>query len=343
MATPSPQSNAIVNATPSVSVIIPTLNERRYIRDLLDALMAQDYEHICEILIVDGQSTDGTVDIIHASGCGIEVVPNPGVTAAAAMNVGIDRAKGDVIVRLDAHARYAPDYVSRCVDVLVETGADNVGGPMRPQGTTAFGRAVAAVTTSRYGIGPGTFHYGTERCEVDTVFLGCWPKSVLERLGGFDEVNLQWAAEDHELNMRLTQSGGKIILDPNIRSVYFPRSTPEALARQYFNYGVGKASTLAKHRMLPSWRPLVPAAMVAVTLVAAITGRGASRVAVPVVHSVFVGTLGQKLARTDGVTAHHAAQATSICHWTYGAGFWVGIGRWLTGRGFDNRRKTGCR
>src|SRR2546421_3753389 len=171
------------------------------------------------------------------------------------MNTGIAEAKGDVIVRADGHTLYSPDYVRRCLEVLAETGADNVGGPMRPVGTTRFGRAVAAVTSSPLGVGPGKFHYARERLEVDTVYLGCWRRSTLETLGGYDETDLQWAAEDQELNYRLRRTGGRILLDPSIRSWYFPRETPRALVRQYFNYGVCKASTLAKHSTLPTWRP----------------------------------------------------------------------------------------
>ncbi len=326
-------------AAPTVSVIVPTLNERAYIRDLLDSIEQQDYGNIAEVLIVDGGSDDGTRDILERHTSVAELVDNPNVTAASAMNVGIEHAKGEVIVRLDAHARYEPDYVRRCVEVLEETGADNVGGPMRPVGRSAFGRAVAAVTTSRFGVGPGAFHFEVDRRDVDTVFLGCWPREVLERLGGFDTEQLQWAAEDHELNYRLTESGGRIVLDPSIRSVYFPRETPWSLARQYFNYGIGKASTLAKHRRLPTLRPLAPAALVAGSAVAVVATRGAARFALPIVHLGAAGVAALRLGRDNGVAPHRAAGAILVCHWSYGAGFLTGLGRWLRGRGFDTRRR----
>jgi GT2 family glycosyltransferase len=118
---------------------------------------------------------------------------------------------------------------------------------MRPVGKTNFGRAVAAATSSPLRMDPAKFHYGDERAEVDTVHLGFFRRQTLEDLGGYDESQLQWAAEDQELNFRLRQRGGLIVLDPEIRSWYFPRETVRALARQYRNYGVAKASTLAKH------------------------------------------------------------------------------------------------
>lgn len=323
---------------PSVSIVLPTYQERSSISDCLRSLTAQVDADIVEILVVDGFSDDGTRDLVAAAGPPVRLVDNPGVSAAAGMNVGIAEAVGDVICRADAHTIYAPDYVARCVAVLVETGATNVGGRMVPVGTTRFGRAVAAVTSSPFGIGPGAFHYATERQEVDTVYLGCWWRDDLVALGGYDAEGLQWAAEDQELNLRIRQSGGRIVLDPTIRSWYFPREAPRALARQYQNYGIAKASTLAKHRTLPSWRPLAPAALVAGS-VAALALRPRLGVAAVAGHLALCAGLGHRLSEEPGVEPSRAAAATAICHWSYGIGFWRGIGRLLSGRGFDRRPK----
>ena len=321
---------------PSVSVVLPTLNERAFIRDCLDSLLHQDYP-VGQILVVDGGSTDGTRAIVASSSPRVRLLDNPRVTAAAAMNVGIAAATGDVVCRADAHALYATDYVRQCVAALAETGADNVGGAMRAVGTTAFGRAVAAVTSSPFGVGPGRFHYSDETEEVDTVYLGCWRRSTLERLGGYDESSLQWAAEDHELNFRLRRAGGRILLSSRIRSVYFPRETPRALRRQYFNYGVTKASTLAKHRALPTWRPLGPAGLVAVTGAALVTTRGWRRVAIPIVHGLACAGVAARLSRDPGVAPHRALAVLETCHWAYGLGFWTGLARVVSGRGFETR------
>jgi succinoglycan biosynthesis protein ExoA len=322
---------------PTVSVVVPALNERRWIRDCLGSLVAQDYEHIIEILVIDGGSTDGTRKLAEGVDPLIRAVSNPRVNAAAAMNIGIGESKGEVICRIDAHAIFAPDYVRRCVEVLLESGADNVGGPMRPVGTTSFGRAVAAATTSRFGIGPGRFHYAALRQDVDTVWLGCWWRETLEALEGYDEHGLQWGAEDQELNLRLRQGGGRVVLDPSIRSHYFPRETPASLARQYFNYGVDKASTLRKHQTLPSWRPLVPAALVASAMACGVWGRGWKKVAIPAVHGLVSMAAAVKPARDPGVAPHRVVIAFLICHWSYGVGFWSGVGRILIGGRFDTR------
>jgi glycosyltransferase involved in cell wall biosynthesis len=320
-----------------VSIVLPTLNERTFIRDCLDSLLAQDHSDITEILVVDGGSTDGTREIVDGVGPPVRLVDNPRVTAAAAMNIGLGEAKGEIVCRADAHTLYDPTYIRRCVEVLEETGADNVGGPMRAIGTTSFGRAVAAVTSSPFGVGPGKFHYSRRREEVDTVYLGCWRRETLEGLDGWDESRLQWAAEDQELNLRLRQRGGRVLLDPTIESAYFPRETPRSLRRQYFNYGVAKASTLAKHRTLPTWRPLAPAALVAATVAGAVFGRGAARVAVPVVHALACAGAAAKVSDNPGVAPHRAFAVLQICHWSYGAGFWSGVTRIVRKRGFVTR------
>ena len=330
-------SEGASDGLPSVSIIIPTLNERSHITDCLDALLAQDYPDVLEILVLDGGSTDGMREMVTRRGAPVRLVDNPRITAAAALNIGITEAIGEIVCRADAHALYAPTYVRRCVEALLETGADNVGGPMRAVGTTSFGRAVAAVTSSPFGIGPGRFHFAESRQEVDTVWLGCWRRVTLLELGGYDETDLQWAAEDHELNFRLRERGGRIIVDPDIRSTYFPRETPHGLARQYLNYGTGKASTLAKHRSLPTWRPLAPAALVAGSVFFVLFGHGWRRAMIPAAHTVFAAAAALRVSGDPGVAPHRAFLALEICHWSYGAGFWRGVARWLIGRGFDSR------
>lgn len=323
--------------TVSVSVVLPALNERTSIHDAVASLAAQDYPYLVEIVVVDGGSVDGTRELAAAVDPRVRVVDNPRVTAAAAMNIGIDVAVGEVIVRADAHTTYASDYVRRCVEVLVETGATNVGGPMRPVGTTTFGRAVAVVTTSPFGVGPGRFHYSESREEVDTVYLGSWRRADLKDLGGYDETGLQWAAEDQELNLRIRESGGRVVLEPSIRSWYVPRESPRALARQYFNYGVCKASTLQKHGRLPSWRPLAPVVLVGASVAGFIFGRGPARFAVPVAHAAACAVMAARTTLEPGASPPHIFEAVEICHWSYGLGFWSGLIRIVTGRGFTSR------
>ena len=324
-----------------VSVLLPTLNERGFIRDCLESLVHQQGCEIDEILVLDGGSTDGTGDIVDAVGPPVRLVPNPGVTAAAAMNLGVAEARNDLVVRADAHTQYAPDYVACSLDALERSGADWVGGPMVPVGANVFGRAVAAVTSSPWGVGPGRFHYATEATDVETVYLGTFDRRIVLEVGGYDEVDLQWAAEDQELAFRLRRAGRRIHLDPAIRSWYVPRDTVRALWRQYSNYGMCKASTLRKHRTLPYWRPLVPAAMVAgaATWALAFGARGRWLIALAPVAGYAAGTatVAMKIGDQPGVAPHRAFLALTVCHWGYGLGFWRGVGRILTGRPFDSR------
>lgn len=338
-------AGGVSGAHPSVSVVLPTLNEREYLRDCLDSIAAQTDDRIVEVLVVDGGSTDGTTDIAAGFAPLVRVIANPRVTAAAAMNIGIAEAKGTIIVRADAHTVYAPDYVERCVAALDATGAAVVGGAMRPVGLNNFGRAVAAVTSSPFGVGPGRFHYATEGQDVDTVYLGAFRPEVVVSVGGYDEVNLQWAAEDQELNFRIRRAGGRIWLDPTIRSWYFPRQAWRPLLKQYRNYGICKASTLKKHRQLPTPRPLAPAILLLAAAVGAglglVTRRPAIAAAIPLSYAAASGAVALRLGDDPGVAPHRAVFALAICHWGYGVGFWAGISRVLTGRPFDARPKKG--
>jgi len=326
----------------TVSIVLPTLDERSHLRDCLDSLLRQDAADIVEILVVDGGSTDGTREVVEREGGLVRLLDNPRVTAAAAMNIGIAAATGEVICRADAHTIYASDYVRRCVEVLDASEAANVGGLMVPVGTTSFGRAVAAVTTSPFGVGPGRFHYATGQMDVETVYLGCWRRHTLVEVGGYDEDHLQWAAEDQELNFRLRQTGGRIVLDSSIRSWYFPRANPRALLKQYRNYGLAKASTLAKHKTLPYWRPVAPALLVGATVVAPLALRPWwLKVAPPIAWLAGASVISVKLGRDPGVAPHRALGALAICHWGYGAGLWAGLWRIVSGRPFDQRPKAG--
>ena len=332
---------------PPITIILPTLNERAHIRDCLDSLLAQDYDSVAAILVVDGGSRDGTREIVSSEGGIVRLLDNPRMTAAAAMNIGIAECATEKFVRVDAHTLYASDYVSRSVATSLETGAEVVGGPMRPVGTNPFGRAVAAVTTSPLGVGPGRFHYSETLEEVETVYLGIFDKAFVLKVGGYDETDLQWAAEDQELNFRIRKAGGRIILDPRIRSTYFPRNNPRALARQYHNYGMCKASTLKKHRILPYWRPMAPALMVLASIVWVIsTALIGPRWIAPLPfagYGVAAAMIGIRMSSVRGVTPHRVAIALSICHWCYGIGFWRGVGRIITGRKFDTRPRGGRR
>lgn len=245
---------------PFVSVIIPVRNEARCIASCLETLLRQDYPtDRMEVLIADGMSSDGTRETLAAVQVRdrrVRVIDNSQGIVSTGLNAAIRAARGEVIVRMDAHTEYAPDYVRQCVAVLWETGADNVGGPWVARGAGYVSRAVAAAFQSRFAVGTGRGH--NERYEglVDTVYLGCWPRSVFDRVGLFDEDLVR--NQDDEFNLRLTRAGGRVWQSPRIRSWYEPRASLAGLFRQYMQYGYWKVRVIRKHRLPASVRHLVP-------------------------------------------------------------------------------------
>ena len=194
---------------------------------------------------------------------------------------------------------FDPCYVSESLRVLLEEDADIVGGPMHPVGKSEFGRAVAAVTSSALGM-PGRFHYATTRIDTDHVFLGMWKRATLLELGGFDSRHFPWCGEDNELTYRIRRREDAWSAIPPSDRTMRQRETPVALWRQYDRYGLAKASSLATHRALPSWRPVAPAALVAATVIGLITGRTwKRRAAVPVLHALGCGVVAQWVSRRE--------------------------------------------
>ncbi|HKV84321.1 MAG TPA: glycosyltransferase family 2 protein [Ktedonobacterales bacterium] len=232
---------------PFVSVIMAVRNEAAFIAESLGAILEQDYPaERMEILLADGASEDDTLGIVRAlpGAERIRIVSNPLRVQSAGLNLLIPESTGEFIIRIDGHTIIAKDYVRRCVETLLATSAQVVGGPMRPVGKTPMGRAIAAAGRSRFAV-PTAFHVCEQACYTDTVYLGAWPRAVLAGVGGYDE-RLS-PNEDYELNYRIRRAGGRIYLSPAISSRYFGRQTLGALARQYLAYGVAKTRTLRKY------------------------------------------------------------------------------------------------
>ena len=251
---------------PLVSIVLPVRNEERHIRACLKHLLEQDYPpNLLEILVVDGESTDETRQIVREIqqevGSGrLRLLNNPGKIVPVALNIGIGAARGELIVRMDGHTVPARDYVSSCVRAMAASGADNVGGPMRPHGENEFGKAVAAALQHPFGVGDARFHLEGESGFVDTVYMGAFRREIFERSGLFDESMVR--NQDYEMNVRIRGAGGRIYLDPNIRSSYTPRGSFAKLWKQYFEYGWWRVETIRRHRWSARWRQLLPAAFV---------------------------------------------------------------------------------
>lgn len=246
-----------------ISIVIPCRNERDRIGPLLDSLETQHMPGEWEAIVADGMSDDGTREVLaerSRRNPRIHVIDNVHKIVSTGLNQAIREASGDIILRMDAHSEYAPDYVLRCVQELDASGAENAGGPARTKASGMLQRAIAAAYHSRFSTGGASFHDESHEGFVDTVPYGCWRKSTLERIGLFDEALVR--NQDDELNLRLIRAGGKIWQSPKIVSWYRPRNSFGTLFRQYCQYGFWKVEVIRKHWIPASWRHLVPAAFV---------------------------------------------------------------------------------
>jgi succinoglycan biosynthesis protein ExoA len=249
---------------PAVSVIVPCRNERPTIESCVRSILEQEPPSGgFEVIVADGMSDDGTREVLEGLADKhphLRVVDNPNCIVSSALNAAISLATGSVIVRMDAHTDYAPDYIRRCYEVLAETGSDNVGGPWIAHGEGYVSRAIAAAFQSPFCTGGARGHDPKYEGIVDTVYLGCWPRDIFDRVGFFDEELVR--NQDDEFNLRLTRAGGKIWQSPRIKSWYKPRNSVAALFRQYVQYGYWKVRVIQKHHAPASLRHLVPGSFV---------------------------------------------------------------------------------
>ena len=247
-----------------VTVIIPVYNEEKYIKKCIQTIIAQDYpKESLEVLFIDGNSTDKTRIIIQEYATffsWIKILDNKKKIIPCALNIGIKAAKGIYIVRMDAHTEYACDYISKCLDVIKETGADNVGGPVTARGKTNKQRSIAAAYYSVFALGGGKQYKEDFEGYVDTVFLGCYKKKTAMCIGLYDEAMPR--NEDDDFNLRLSKQGGRVYMSPKIKSVYYPRDSYYKLAKQYFGYGEGKTAVMKKHKDMYRLKQIIPALFV---------------------------------------------------------------------------------
>jgi glycosyltransferase involved in cell wall biosynthesis len=242
---------------------MPSYNEENFIAKAIDSLVDDYFLKNCELIIVDGMSSDGTRRIVQSfikKGFRIRLLENKNKIQAYGLNLGISEAKGEIIVRADAHCFYPPQYIKKCVELLERTGASNVGGIMLPQGTTMDQKAIALALIHPVGVGDAKWHLGNFNGYVDTVYLGTFWKKLFDEIGLYDtncETN-----QDAELNLRIRKAGRKIHLDSSLKVTYFPRESLKKLAVQYFKYGRGRFYTALKHRKISSLRQVGPVFLV---------------------------------------------------------------------------------
>jgi hypothetical protein len=243
----------------------------------------------------------------------------------------VKQATGDIIVRMDVHCEYAPDYVRKCVETMERTGADNVGGAQRAKAKSFFQKALCAALDSKLGTGGVKYRSPDAEGFVDTVFLGAFKRKVFETVGLWDPKAI--TNEDAELNQRILETGGQIYLSRDIVVHYFPRDTFKTLAKQYYKYGRGRARTLLKLGTFPTLRPLLPFFMT--TGAASLVGIPLLWPIAPAAFATYALATGAEAVRVShkaglGVAAIPLVWAMfPVLHLSHGSGFAAGLVQYL--------------
>jgi glycosyltransferase involved in cell wall biosynthesis len=258
---------------PGVSVVLPILNEERYLAHAIEGILNQKYPGDMEIILALGPSRDRTNQIAHelsATDSRIVLVESPTGRTAVGLNLAIGKSRYEIICRIDGHAQISQTYIRDAVEIMQETDAVNVGGIMAAVGQSPFEGAVATAMRSPLGVGGARFHVGGQAGPADTVYLGVFKKSALISVGLYDERFTR--AQDWELNYRLRQSGGTIWFDPRLVVTYRPRPSIKALAKQYFEYGRWRHAVVRTHKGTANYRYLAPPIATTIILISVITG-----------------------------------------------------------------------
>lgn len=250
--------NTAVSNTP-VTVIMPVYNEEKYIVDCIESLCKQTYGlDKIEWLFIDGMSSDKTVELIESFSdrLNLKILNNEKRKVTYALNIGIENATGDIVIRMDAHASYAEDYIEKCVYNLLNSDADNVGGVAETVGRGFVGAANAEILSSKFGVGNSRFRTGAASGYVDTVPFGAFRREIFDKIGRFN-VDLP-RSEDNDFNSRIRASGGKVYLSTDIRFKYYCRDTVGGLLNQGIKNGNSLFLTLRKNPKAMSVRHFIP-------------------------------------------------------------------------------------
>ncbi len=328
---------------PFITIIVPCYNEEATIQRLLEALWIQTYpKNRMELIVSDGLSVDHTRQIISRyqaahPDISLRLIDNPQRTIPSALNKAISLARGEIIVRLDAHSIPIPEYVEGCVAALLAGRGDNVGGvwEIRPGANSWIARSIAAAAANPLGAGDALYRLKPAAGAVDTVPFGSFRKELLARIGPFDESLL--TNEDYELNTRIRLAGGKVWLDPSIRAVYFSRPTLFQLASQYGRYGYWKWRMLIRYPQSLRWRQALPPLLVLSLILLSVLSLwiNLARVGLSILLFSYLLILGLAGLR---VSIHQRSLiflpglplAITTMHLSWGAGFlWSMIAGWL--------------
>ncbi|MQA34014.1 glycosyl transferase family 2 [Modestobacter roseus] len=319
------------DSQPLVTVVIPAKNEERSIGGCLDSVLAQDWANL-QVIVVDGASDDATPAIVAeyaARDPRVELLTNPVGVIPVSLNLAVEHAKGEWLVRIDAHAAVPSDYVRLAAHHLMTGRYGGVGGRKDGIGRTPAGKAVAAVMASRFGVGGSTYHYGTVPTDVEHVPFGAYPVSVIRAVGGWDEqlrVN-----QDFEFDHRVREAGHTILFDPALHIDWECRQSIRDFAKQYKRYGGGKVNVAIKHPESVRPRHLAAPALVVECALAAgalLAGRRLRAAALIAPYAVALTVAYRATApKVEPEARPYIVPAFLAMHLGWGVGFWQQLGR----------------
>ena len=308
---------------PSVSFILPILNEERDLENCVSAILQQDYLGSIEIILALGPSIDKTTQIANTIAAGdtrIKLVDSPTGQTARGLNLAIKSSSYEIICRIDGHSEIDRTYIKTAVLIMQEAGAVNVGGLMYANSEFGLQRTIAQAMRSKLGVGPSKFHTGGKAGASDTVYLGVFKKSAIIAAGGFDERYIR--AQDWELNHRMRKQGGLIWFDPRLIVTYRPRNSFSKLAKQYFQYGRWRRVIARQHPQTVNYRYLAPPIAVVITLVSIFSGLFINRILIlPSLAYIFLLLIGGFLIGKKLVDRLIMPFVLATMHFSWGVGF----------------------
>ena len=313
---------------PAVSVILPVLNEADHLEAAVGSVLDQEFDGQLEVLLALGPSKDDTNQIaanLAKADPRIRLVENPAGLTTVGMNLCIEQAKAEVIMRVDAHSELAPGYIKRGVELLAETGADELGGIMLARGRSAFQQAVAWAYSSRFGIGGAAYHVGGAAGEAESAYLGIFRADALARVGGYDESIIR--GEDWDLAQRIKATGGLVWFSPELSVTYWPRGRFEKLIKQFWSTGVWRGDLTRRNFAAASKRYFAPPVMV-LTVAAGLVAAAFGLVLGILPLAGYLAAVAA-LAVTAANLSIKARVALLVVlpsiHFSWGAGFWFGF------------------
>jgi glycosyltransferase involved in cell wall biosynthesis len=318
---------------PDVSVLIPVYNEEAHLGRAAAAMLDQDFDGTIEFLFVDGRSTDASREIltdVASRDARVRMLDNPARGTTAALNIGLQAARGEIVARMDAHTYYPRAYLAVGVRRLRDGDALNVSGPALATGAGGWSDAVALALNGAFGTGGAAFrHAQDEEFEVDSGFAGVWLRATLVDAGGWDE---EWVAdEDFELASRLRKAGGTLVCVPAMAASYIPRDTLAGLARQYWRYGYFRPMTARRHPESMRRSHAAPPALALAATAALVGPRPTRLLGRAGIGAWLAATAAVALkARAGGARSRDAARLPvvfGVMHFTYGFAFLAGCVR----------------